>query len=117
MPKLLNFAKSLPRMDCTDAGRDGSRPNVPPYDCFVREIRENRGPIPLVATGRAAPFGAFCGKSSQVPFNAQLTRHSGGSQSSIIKPNPVIFYDEKAHKELSAARRNQIRPCPRSDAD
>ena len=45
----------------------------------------------LVAVGRAAHFVPFCGKPSQTPFNAQLTRHADVSQSNPIKPNQDIL--------------------------
>jgi hypothetical protein len=45
------------------------------------------GSNPSVAAGRAAHFAPLGGKSSQMLFNAQLTRHADSFLSSLIKPN------------------------------
>jgi hypothetical protein len=47
-------------------------------------IRNQDGSIPLVAAGRAGPFGHFCGESSQVPFHEQFRRQE---RVFPIKPN------------------------------
>ena len=47
--------------------------------------------LPLCAAGRAGHFAQFCGKSSQVLLNEQLTTRAGCSQSRSIKPNQGIF--------------------------
>jgi hypothetical protein len=69
------------------------------YLWLFSAFREIRGSISLVAAGRAGHIVPFCGKSSQMLFNAQLTRHAGGSQSSPIKPNPRIYYESTSRKE------------------
>jgi hypothetical protein len=42
--------------DFTDVRREGSGPAFTCCECLIREIREIRGPIPLVADGRAGPL-------------------------------------------------------------
>ena len=77
---------------CRQGPIGASRPTC---ECFIREIREIRGPIPFVAAERAAHFAPFGGESigsacPSITYGSNW-RFRNQLQSTPIKPNQGIF--------------------------